>query len=74
MKKAFTTLNNIIEETYNEDSVLTNSDHADKEKSHFRVEETDWFQGVHQNKIVPTNENLLSNKISGKGSRRFCLN
>ena len=38
MKRAFTTLNTIIEDMENEDSELTNSDYDDDEKSYFQFE------------------------------------
>ena len=49
MKKSFTRLNTIIEDTENGDFDLTNADDDVNEKSYFQFEETDWFQGVNQN-------------------------
>ena len=48
IKKAFKTLNNIIEDMEHEDSEWTNSDEYDKEKLHFHFDESYLLQEVQQ--------------------------
>ena len=55
-----------IKETENENSDLKNADDNGKEKSHFQLEETYLFQGMHQTTGVLQNKIFMFNKTFEK--------